>query len=277
MERSEAFALPGRVTRVPNILMMPAPAAGMRLAALSAALEHTWRSACSSTHALLEELDPFDPHLRNFAKAHHPGMFDELSAYAHHDDLYRDYDLGGKRRQEFDAAETALGLGSFARCETSADFIQGLRTLHGLLAAGPSELRQGPMALRPDHAGNVVHFPHHSHCDPLLTSLYQFIKTHSDQYRALCAVVAYAGVIHAHPFRDGNGRTARVLFNLLMRQWFETPHFLPLLDMMVLSESGFLIKLRRALYGGEWEPLASFFVQAIRVSDSLQRNGLAHS
>ncbi len=36
------------------------------------------------------------------------------------------------------------------------------------------------------------------------------------------------------------------------------------------NDHDFLIKLRRALYGGEWEPLAAFFVDALRLSHEIQ-------
>jgi fido (protein-threonine AMPylation protein) len=83
-------------------------------------------------------------------------------------------------------------------------------------------------------------------------------------------MTAYAAIIHAHPFADGNGRTARTVYNLLLAKETGSRHFVPIQLICSRTQASFLIKLRRALYGGNWAGLQAFFADATRLSHRLQ-------
>jgi hypothetical protein len=157
----------------------------------------------------------------------------------------------------------------------AGDFEQLLLEIHRRLGTGANNFRNGPVMIRPDAAGNTVFFPHHGQCRRLLEQLHFFLS--SNHYRAptLCATVAYAAVIHAHPFTDGNGRTARTLYNLLASAGLGQRHFVAILSFTAVYRASFLIKVRRAIYRGDWSSLHAFFLTqqdiAARYSTAVNR------
>ena len=152
--------------------------------------------------------------------------------------------------------------------------VDGLKSLvqqiHRDLRAGQGAFRTTPVSIKPDASGNVVRFPHHSYCDTLISSLEVFLKSYAEQFPAVSSLVAFVGVVHAHPFLDGNGRTARTLYNALMMIGCRSGHFMPISLLAYLSEGGFILKLRRAMYGHEWEKIALFFCNGLELSNRLQ-------
>jgi hypothetical protein len=47
-------------------------------------------------------------------------------------------------------------------------------------------------------------------------------------------------------------------------------HFLPIHSFNALTRGGLVIKVRRAIYGGDWGPLLAFFADATRLSHRFQ-------
>ena len=64
--------------------------------------------------------------------------------------------------------------------------------------------------------------------------------------------------MNVHPFGDGNGRVARVVFNWMMLERARRFAYLPLSELAALSDGGFLLRLREAQYFGRWNGLVQF-------------------
>lgn len=262
--------LKGRATVMPDRLFVPDPVASIHLQIANFRVAEIGAGLCASdaqsiTRAVLAEQGGMD-----LTPQRYPGMFDELSVYVRGAERADPQRLLSKSLLEWETVEHAERRGIADGLADADAFLDLLRYVHRSVKGGATAFRNGPVFIRPDADGNVIEFPPWQLCEPLLRALAAFTARHIERYPALCAMVGYAGVIHAHPFRDGNGRTARILFNLILRHGCQSRHFLPLSRLTTLSEGGFLIKLRRALYGGEWEPLAAFFVDALRLSHEIQ-------
>lgn len=75
---------------------------------------------------------------------------------------------------------------------------------------------------------------------------------------------AYVLLLNAHPFSDGNGRVARVVFNLeLARMGMPPRSYLPIFLAMRRSAGGYEIKLREAEIHGRWGGIARFMCDSI--------------
>lgn len=144
-------------------------------------------------------------------------------------------------------------------------FLDVILDVHRRLGTGANSWRQGPVGVCPGPAGNRVLYPHHRYCLPLLARLHAFLMEHAVAFPLTSACVAFASILHAHPFDDGNGRTARTMFNLVLGSAKPTRHFLPIHFFASIYRPGFIIKLRRA-DRGDWQPLQMFLAEACRLS-----------
>lgn len=146
-------------------------------------------------------------------------------------------------REVFDAASRA----GFADLATALE-----RTAE--LAGQTTGIREGRLTNRSDRRGDIVEYPPSEQVRPALAALGDFLARHRPDRPELCAVVALATICRIHPFLDGNGRTARIWFNLLMSSG-ERAAYLPIFELSQLSRGGYLICLRLAQQRGDWEPL----------------------
>jgi hypothetical protein len=233
-------------------------------------LEVQLRRAPASTTASIDRICAVVSDPRWTAGESCPGLRDELEPYFLDRGPVDGSGAIGKVRVEFAAyCRLAGGFPAFSDME-NAEFIRLLRDLHRRLGTGHNALRNGPVGIRPDAAGNTVIFPDHRRCAALLAALHEFLRRHAATHPALCATIAYAAIVHAHPFNDGNGRTARTLYNLVVANGPAKRHFVPIELIAAAHRGSFLIKLKRALYGGDWIGLQAFFTDAFHLSSRLQ-------
>ena len=100
------------------------------------------------------------------------------------------------------------------------------RVLAGDLSAGAGRLREGAAWVRNDHSGEVVFAPPDHEAVPQLVDEVCTTIREADWHPAITAAWLHVAVAAVHPFKDGNGRTARVLASLAMyRGGFRHPAF----------------------------------------------------
>lgn len=90
------------------------------------------------------------------------------------------------------------------------------RVLAGNLASGAGRLRDGPAWVTNEATGGVVFQPPAHELVPGLVDEVCQAVDRADWHPALAAAWLHVAMAAVHPFKDGNGRTARVLASLTM-------------------------------------------------------------
>ena len=140
--------------------------------------------------------------------------------------------------------------------------VSGLMKLLCVLNAaggGGSTIRDHMVNNGEDLAHGRAIYPCFKLINAQLARIHQFLVQYLDTQPAFTAIVAYASISNLHPFPDGNGRVARMLYNLLIRSAFPQAFYLPIYEISALSRMGLIIRLRQADYHGAWLPLISLF------------------
>lgn len=100
-------------------------------------------------------------------------------------------------------------------------------------------------------------------------SLYQ--EKFCIDYPIETAVVSLAFIGAIHPFRDGNGRTSRIVFNAIAGS-MDRDRYLPLHELAAHSRDGYILALREAQYLNNWKPLIIFLTESCKILGELVRN-----
>ncbi len=92
-----------------------------------------------------------------------------------------------------------------------------IREVHQLVTRGEDDVLPGSYR----REGNVVsgarhRTPNHVHVGDLMAKLGAFLSSDMDPDPLIASAIAHAWLVGVHPFRDGNGRTARLLSNLVL-------------------------------------------------------------
>lgn len=167
---------------------------------------------------------------------------------------------------EFEDGRTVLEYGELLRLpdvwsiagQGFSYFCNFLLALQATVAAGEGGFRCSDIGTATDRAGARVCYPGFHTIDPGLRSIYEFWNCHVYSDPALAGVMAMAALLNLHPFRDGNGRVARIIFNWTLNYGRQDPVYLPLYEISALSRCGYLIRLRQAQYHANWGPLLHF-------------------
>lgn len=68
-------------------------------------------------------------------------------------------------------------------------------------------------------SGGLSYFPPYNRVSQLMDGLVEYMNSLNTEFnQILKAVFLKTMILSIHPFRDGNGRTSRVIFNGLLRQ-----------------------------------------------------------
>lgn len=111
-----------------------------------------------------------------------------------------------------------------------------------------------------DRNGNRIVYPSPNYVIPQLSVIYNHWRRYREIAPGFAAVVAMAALTNLHPFMDGNGRVARIVFNWTLNQNRARPLYLPIYELSALSRCGYLVRLRQAQYHSEWAPLFRFLL-----------------
>jgi hypothetical protein len=268
-ERSSLRIAQRHAVKIADELSYPRPNPLDPLAIRSKALESLFRRAPASTLTSVARV-----HQRVVEDgeliAHFPGLVDELGCYMNEQPPVDEAAYLSKSAQELGVfGELAADRAELQRAARS-DFTGLLFRCHSSFGIAENRYRRTTCHIVPDELGNCVEFPDWKQCELLIGALSHFVRANLDAHPALTAMVAYGAIVHAHPFEDGNGRTARTIYHLIMSAGTGSRHFVPIARLSALRHGSFLIKMRRALYGADWDAFHSFFLEAARISAQLQ-------
>jgi hypothetical protein len=150
------------------------------------------------------------------------------------------------------------------------------KALCSLAAAltGSTELRTQLVRTTADPSGRFVQFPPAEIVEMRLAQLGMALRRNRGESPAFDAVIGLVCLTHCHPFPDGNGRTGRVLFNVLLQRRSRAPSlYLPLFELAKLSRGGYIVRVRQAELRGEWTPLFRFVLAAVQLWTEVLRDG----
>jgi hypothetical protein len=151
------------------------------------------------------------------------------------------------------------------------DFIEKISTA---VSGQPSPIRRTyDVITKPNRAGDYWKFIRYPDVRKELVRLYDFsIRT---WHRKSCylAAVFIGSFLTIHPLRDSNGRTGRILFNLILNRKVREEHkfYIPMKELMQLSGYGFELAMREANVTGRWTPLVAYCCRCILAANEVAR------
>lgn len=146
--------------------------------------------------------------------------------------------------------------------------VEMLSELASLLTGNHGRIRNHDIGLEEDTNGRSVKFPHARYAKQRLKDIVGLMNEQKQtcfNQAVYVYVYVYVLLLNAHPFTDGNGRVARVLFNLLINQ--HENHYLPLYDFKFYSNGGYEIRLREAKIYDRWTGLLRYFKNCIQFTN----------
>lgn len=150
-------------------------------------------------------------------------------------------------------------------------FATALEALDRRLVGEAGGWRTGPIGTAADPRGNMIMFPPVARIAGQLASLRGLLTSDPAITPAVfAAAMTLALLTNCHPFRDGNGRVARVLFNHMLRLGGMPPHvYVPFSELAGRSDGGYLIALRQGELHGRWAPYLEFVLTMLDVHRNL--------
>jgi hypothetical protein len=202
-----------------------------------------------------------------------PGLNDELQQFLPKVAVRQSHsfrELSRRSKAEFHAYSQTIDMLSIS-CLNNSELYRALDYAFTELTGKGMEFRERPAFIKKDPRGNIVAFPDHTTCRNLLDESFTFISRFAESNVLVSAAVLLVCIVHAHPFRDGNGRTSRVLCNIIISKLLSNRHYIFISLISLIAKGAFVLKLRRAMYGQEWGAICEFLSDALTVSIKLQK------
>lgn len=214
----------------------------------------------SADTRILEWLQSDPANTENYGCLTRANLVHELSEYAMQRQSSRIYE-----RRSLLEREILAGLSADPRVLLALG-PDGFTTLLCTLNAaggGDSTIRNHMVNNGEDLAHCRAVYPRFELIHAQMTQIHHFLARYLDTQPAFAAIVAYASISNLHPFADGNGRVARMLYNSLIRSVFPQAFYFPIYEVSALSRMGMVIRLRQADYQASWLPLISLFSNVV--------------
>lgn len=139
---------------------------------------------------------------------------------------------------------------------------QDILKIHELLLTGIDETNAGRYRSIPVRvAGSLVVFPNALKVPDRMTELIRWLQTEKDLHPAELAAQAHYKLVTIHPFVDGNGRTARLLMNLILMRMGYPPAVIRKENRLVYIKS-----LEKGQLGGSLEDYEKIIFKAVHRS-----------
>lgn len=178
-------------------------------------------------------------------------------------------------RSQLEAAVLDQAIWPSANIGNLPTFRRSLRGLNRLLTERRSGWRRDEIRLAKDRNGNRVQFPPAAIIPGQLEKIWFLLCDKNAGPAIFKAAIVHLLLVNCHPFTDGNGRVARVLFNHVLRQGgMPKDVYFPLYEIANRSCGGHEIALRYAELRGEWEPLLAYLINALNSYRRIASDGV---
>lgn len=121
-------------------------------------------------------------------------------------------------------------------------------------------------------AGAAVVFPNPAKVPHLMTQLQQWLRHSAQMHPVLLAAEAHYRLVTIHPFADGNGRTARLLMNMILLQSGYPPAIIA-----PSQRANYLTCLEQAQTGGAYEPFEQLILKSANAGLDLYLSALSQT
>lgn len=130
-----------------------------------------------------------------------------------------------------------------------------------------AQFRTGPIYTQADADGTQVEFLDYRDVEGQLQLAFRVVVATQDR-PLLAAAAAQVIFLNAHPFVDGNGRSARALFNVVLCTGHPSIVHLPLRLFIDRADGGFEIAVRQVELNDDWADLLCFHSAWLRLCRS---------
>nr|WP_263011131.1 Fic family protein [Duganella violaceicalia] len=158
--------------------------------------------------------------------------------------------------------------------DDSAVFLQALLSTGSELDEFATSFRTVPMGTIPDSKGRCRAFPNASEVTLGLKQLWEFENKSVALNPIVRAAVFHYAICVLHPFRDGNGRLARVLFNVLLNRGNVEKSYVPCRQLFNASRFGYEIRLHQLDSEQDWNALIDFFCDVVVAGYRMRKKSL---
>ena len=167
-------------------------------------------------------------------------------------------------------AKALEGVLSLAQDKTVNLTEQALLKIHETILRGIDDENAGSYRRLPVRiSGSLVVLPNHQKVPDKMTAFMDDLSATSKIHPVELAAKAHYELVTIHPFIDGNGRTARLLMNLILLQHGYPPAFIRKRDRLK-----YLKALETAQLGGSIEDFYQLIAQAVDRSFTIYLNAL---
>jgi len=180
--------------------------------------------------------------------------------------LYHELNKFTDKKSEYIQNKTEIEKLLFVKYSNTKLTLNTLVKINKDLTNGKGELRTTDLALKSHRYNQQILFPNHSIAIKRLKLIIKMINDKNEMDFPFIVFI-YVLILNAHPFTDGNGRLARLIFNLLAVK--SNCYYIPIYDFIHYSEGGYEIRLREAEIFNRWKPIIQYFITCVRTCEEL--------
>ena len=146
--------------------------------------------------------------------------------------------------------------------------IKDLKKIHGVMTYltvdESGEFRKGNEGVF-DEKGNCIHVcPPPEQVDELMKQLFEWMKENSETIHPLIlSSVFHYEFVFIHPFKDGNGRTARLWQNVLLSNWEEIFEYVPIETQIKKHQEEYYKSIANCNHKGDSTEFVEFMLKMI--------------
>lgn len=199
-----------------------------------------------------------------------PALFATLA-----DPLSPYLDVETRRRplllRSVDEARIARSMTAWDGFDGSADSLQYI-TLSIQQASLPNygEFRSSPLFSHEDVAGRCVQFPSPSTFIDQFSAIAAALRDLLPSEPVFAAIAGMTCLAALHPFRDGNGRMSRIFFNRILSRYDAVADYLPIYEIGLFSDGGWILALRRAQRQQDWRRMVEYLTVCAQICAVIQ-------